>query len=322
MRNNESTSWRIKKSLIFLLAFVPLLQWVPCFVMNGNIRSKKWLMEGFAYFFMIVAVIVAITFSNSYEDTHLMSYPDGKPVISDYLGDHYYQIEDYDKTPEYAQYEADYEIYESSDEYKEVYENNYHVRNVRRQVESIVYRTFSLAMLLYAVLIFFVERYRYLDALSEKENRSAVYRSLSAGGPVQSRPADQRTNRPADRPEDRGGQTRHMSLQDTQRSEPPGHERPDNESIMHENARLNVNRASEAEIAELPGISVLDAKKAVEYRNAKGGFRTRDEFFDSFSARPHVIVRLQDSITVEIQDMRESDQGQGPSSSVRKRFDI
>lgn len=61
---------------------------------------------------------------------------------------------------------------------------------------------------------------------------------------------------------------------------------------------LNVNSATEAEIEALPGITIIDAKKAITYRENNGVFSTIDEFYDSMGLMPHVIANIMDSVYV------------------------
>ena len=83
---------------------------------------------------------------------------------------------------------------------------------------------------------------------------------------------------------------------------------------------VNVNTASEAEIEALPLINVVDAKKIIAYRNEHGSFKNLDEFFDSFTAKPHVIVKLQDKLTVDGPSKpQESETTNGTS---KPRFDL
>lgn len=56
---------------------------------------------------------------------------------------------------------------------------------------------------------------------------------------------------------------------------------------------LDINNCTEQELSSLPGVSVVQAKKAVEYRRVQGGFFTVDEFFQAVALKPHFIVQLE-----------------------------
>jgi len=49
----------------------------------------------------------------------------------------------------------------------------------------------------------------------------------------------------------------------------------------------------------LTGMKTIDAKKIIDYRNSHGAFKNTDEFFGSFEAKPHMIVKMTREITVE-----------------------
>jgi len=60
----------------------------------------------------------------------------------------------------------------------------------------------------------------------------------------------------------------------------------------------DLNSASESELAGLPGVGVILAKKARRYREDRGGFRTVDEFFEVLRLPPHAVDRLRPLVTV------------------------
>lgn len=66
----------------------------------------------------------------------------------------------------------------------------------------------------------------------------------------------------------------------------------------HVGTAVDVNRAPESELAGLPGVGLILAKKAVQYREANRGFRTVDEFFQVLGLKPHVAERLRPLVTV------------------------
>jgi DNA uptake protein ComE-like DNA-binding protein len=64
-------------------------------------------------------------------------------------------------------------------------------------------------------------------------------------------------------------------------------------------APLDLNRASEAEIAALPSVGAMLARQAVQMREARGGFRSVEEFGFELRLREHVMARLRPLVTVE-----------------------
>lgn len=56
--------------------------------------------------------------------------------------------------------------------------------------------------------------------------------------------------------------------------------------------KVDINRCTQSELMTLPGISVAQAKKALEYRSANGPFRSVDEFVEVLAVKPHFAVQL------------------------------
>ncbi|WP_164491824.1 ComEA family DNA-binding protein [Staphylospora marina] len=61
---------------------------------------------------------------------------------------------------------------------------------------------------------------------------------------------------------------------------------------------VDLNTASEEELATLPGMNLILAKLAVRKRLEKGGFTSVDDFADSLELKPHIRVRLKKLATV------------------------
>lgn len=56
--------------------------------------------------------------------------------------------------------------------------------------------------------------------------------------------------------------------------------------------KININDATEAELTALPGISIVQAKKIVKYRNINGDFKSVDDFISFLSIKPHFIDKI------------------------------
>lgn len=59
---------------------------------------------------------------------------------------------------------------------------------------------------------------------------------------------------------------------------------------------LDINNCDEGELEKLPGVSLVMAKKAIAYRESKGGFDSVDDFYESITLRPHFISQINDKI--------------------------
>lgn len=87
-----------------------------------------------------------------------------------------------------------------------------------------------------------------------------------------------------------------------------------------EASKLNINFCTENDLAILPGISVVAAKKAIEYRQQRNGFRTVEEFYAVADVKPHFVIQLDDLIVCEnnvLSQAEEADRIQKDESKGR-----
>lgn len=61
---------------------------------------------------------------------------------------------------------------------------------------------------------------------------------------------------------------------------------PDNDSP------IDINSCAAEELANLPGVSLIFAKKAVNYREENNGFKSVDEFYGVVGMKPHFIAQV------------------------------
>lgn len=259
--------WQCKKSVIFIFSFIPFVQWIPFFAMNGRIPKKRWILMGFANIAAIFAAVILLLLGDTYGYNHDPDYPENEPQEEDYFeSSDYWEDDDYTDTPEYKQYEQDLYKWYESEEYK-----NYEIEkdNAWRRGETFSYIGRAVNILnwiLFMILGFFVERYKYLRALKLENDRNNVYERIAdVAAPEKPQNVDD-------------------SAADATKDD-------DNSAV--ENTKINVNNATEAELLTLPGIKTIDVKKIIEYRTVHGGFKSEDDFFEAFGAKPHIIVKLQ-----------------------------
>lgn len=62
--------------------------------------------------------------------------------------------------------------------------------------------------------------------------------------------------------------------------------------------KLDINNCSEIELTELPGISIVIAKKIVKKRDEINGFKTVEDFFLFLKPKPHIEKQLREKICV------------------------
>lgn len=70
-----------------------------------------------------------------------------------------------------------------------------------------------------------------------------------------------------------------------------------NEKIF-ENVQIDINSATEEELENIPVLTIIDVKKAIEFRNKNGGFNSKNEFYDVIKAKPHIIAKLDNIVTI------------------------
>lgn len=64
-------------------------------------------------------------------------------------------------------------------------------------------------------------------------------------------------------------------------------------------SKVNINTATASEIAVLHGINIAVAKKAVEYRDLNGGFKSVEEFIEVAEVKEHFVQKIKDLVVLE-----------------------
>ena len=182
MSGKKSIKQNFKNTWFFLLFFIPCLQWIPFFMMNGRVPKKRWLMLGFVNIAMLVVWFSMGTIADSYYDQNRPEMPEGMPKIADYLGDYYWEDDNYMKTPEYAEYDKAYDAWIARDDYKAYEKESDRVYRRRASIDAVGTNIGMFGWLIFMILGFFVERYKYLKALAVNQNRSDVYGQLAGSG--------------------------------------------------------------------------------------------------------------------------------------------
>lgn len=80
---------------------------------------------------------------------------------------------------------------------------------------------------------------------------------------------------------------------------------------------IDINTCQESELRSLPGVGVVQAKQAMDYRDQHGGFASVDEFVDVLALKPHFAVQIFRMAVVSAQP--EKPQGQKPA---KRKFDL
>jgi competence protein ComEA len=82
---------------------------------------------------------------------------------------------------------------------------------------------------------------------------------------------------------------------------PPAHPRADAPvaAALLFGAKLDLNRATAADLAALPGIGPSRARRIADYRERHGPFRTIDDLDNVPGVGPHTLARLRPVVTCE-----------------------
>lgn len=111
-------------------------------------------------------------------------------------------------------------------------------------------------------------------------------------------------------------QTSHAAAQGGYRESPPvpppiptSDHKPNSHSGL---STVDLNRSSEQELATLPGIGVILAKRAISLRESRGGFHSVEDFGKALKLRSHTVERIRPLVSVSAVH-----QSQRPHSSGR-----
>ena len=88
------------------------------------------------------------------------------------------------------------------------------------------------------------------------------------------------------------------------------------------NGALDVNGASVEAIAALPGLTEIDARRAVSVRESKGPFASAEAFFDAINAPPHIVVRLSGMVYAAPPAAPGSPAPASPAEPKRRTLDL
>jgi hypothetical protein len=84
--------------------------------------------------------------------------------------------------------------------------------------------------------------------------------------------------------------------------------------------KIDVNSAQAGELAVLPGINIVTAKKIVEHRNINGDFKSSDDFIKVAEVKEHFVAKIKDMI--EIKDSTTNEHKNGYDSDGGRVVDF
>lgn len=280
--NAEKTKRKLKNSWFFIFSVIPVLNCIPFFHMNSKIQNKKWKNIAWVLILLQIALIIGLFLVEGLSGPKAPNYRDVESYVN---------ATDYMNTEQRAKYAQDSTFsysseWKNSDEYAEYlqavdarseresewkkqpeiaaqYENRDNFLNIKNGISTGVLVA-QFIIWLFSIILAFTERPRYLKLLKQEENKNIVTdRIRSTTKNITETAYDKNTGVQSD-----------VAKQ------------------------TDINSADEDAIASLPGLTIIDAKKAISYRNEHNGFNTTDEFFACINAKPHIIAQLESKLTV------------------------
>lgn len=100
------------------------------------------------------------------------------------------------------------------------------------------------------------------------------------------------------------------------------HNAVESESVMKDQKLMDINHCTEHDLTELPGISVVLAKKAMEYRKRNLRFHSVEEFYGVLELKPHFIAQLEKKITCQIDGSQSSEQTMDKNNAGGRKLDF
>ena len=83
---------------------------------------------------------------------------------------------------------------------------------------------------------------------------------------------------------------------------------------------IDINTCDVTQLASLPGVSMILARKAIGIRNERGGFKSVDEFCEAIQLKPHFVVQVQDMATCSATST--SDEPSAPETPSGRKLDF
>lgn len=87
---------------------------------------------------------------------------------------------------------------------------------------------------------------------------------------------------------------------DRERSPASPSQAPDSGSSVKDTRAtlIDLNSSSEEELAALPGVGIIVAKRAVGLRESRGNFRSVEDFGEALNLKPHIVERIRPLVLI------------------------
>lgn len=285
MSSAKSSSKQFKNSLYVLFAFFPVFNSMAFFHMYGRVRNKKYSLMGWLFLILNLVFIIAMFLIPNIQNPNerpqyynIVDWPEAVDFMNDEqykkyrLDSSYVYSDEFKLSDEYVEYQKNYEqytkdmrVWEKTPEIAEQIEK-YESFNRRMTTVSIAFVCVFFVLNIVIVMLVFMERPRFLYALEQEKNKSVFSERMNTV----------KQNIPVRQP---------VSMS------------PEMPKLMKTpQEKVNINTCTEEELEQVTGLSIIDVKKAVAYRNESNGFESVDEFFSVINAKPHIIAKMQNLI--------------------------
>lgn len=154
-----------------------------------------------------------------------------------------------------------------------------------------VFSTLSMIFWLGSIIHSFVARGTYINKLIAMEEGEVEYRKQRSNGNV-GRAGASNTEQFASQYKARQDQKKENSEKAADAANVAFQEVPQGVSNETSPGVVDLNSCTVAEMTSLPGITIIMAKQAMEYRETHGGFKSFDEFANLLKLKPHIYVKL------------------------------
>lgn len=304
----NSFKWKLKNSLYLLWGCFPVLNSLAFFHMFSRVKKKKWSALGWVAILINVALIILFVLSHSVDNPNVI--PDYKDVVPaprvvDFMNPDQkklYNVDwNYKETDEFKSSD-EYLLFQQAEDEWEVAQQEWE-RQPEISEKIAVHEQFDdsmngigiaagVSMLVINIILFIVlvaDRYVFLESLAQSENRVDIKNRLFS--------------------------TRDNSPRTSSVSEKSS-------VTIDERKQLDINSATEEDFAGLRGLTIIDAKKAVSFREEHKGFKNIDQFFDCVKAKPHIIVSLENSLTVGEYHAAKTDRDDKGDVHAKRTLDL
>lgn len=303
----RDSGWKTKNSLFMLFFLLPLCFPWPFIIMAGKVESKKFRRLGLLYF--LIGVVLLITFFISMETEN-----DGVGIATMLIGImiHLFALaHGCILMGEYYRLLAERENMLNMGPYNAPYNNTYGLNYGYESQPRIPMDNLSMLN---------------MPQGAPAQQYAPMPNMMQGGQPVSLQKPQGYPQMPNMQPNMQGGYNAAQAMGSGMQSMAGNSVNAMQNSGMMMNSqvqgRLNINTCTEEELAALPGMNIIDAKKAVSHRQQYGDFGSIEELVVLLGLKPHIAAPLYDILYCEGSGAPQNMSGSVNQGSGRRTLDI